>query len=47
MDKIIDKLICKVIGHSIITQECPVTGAKLSQCNRCSPITHSSNMSFR
>lgn len=41
-----NKLICKVIGHKIKTEKCPVTEAKLSFCVRCSHPHSLSKMSF-
>jgi hypothetical protein len=40
------KIICFFTGHNIKTSQCPVTGAKLDICLRCSPNTHS-KMSFK
>jgi hypothetical protein len=41
------KIICMIIGHNLKTEQCPVTGAKLTMCLRCSPQIHSSKMSFK
>ncbi len=49
MDKIINKIKCVLLGHSISTSQCPVTHAKLSYCSRCGygKKKHSEEMSFK
>lgn len=42
----IKKVYCFIVGHNYKTETCPVTGAKLTMCLRCSPKVHASKMSF-
>lgn len=45
----IKKIICLVSGHKASIAQCPVTSAKLINCNRCgySNNPHSNGMIFK